>query len=265
MPSLPRADEAPLWVCGFLLLLVLAAHLAGLVALSNMNGSQTDVQPPAILRVGWIAAPEAVSDAAPAPPSPSVMRETPVRQPAPTRASTTSGRQTPSKPAVPPTRRQTVAAPRQSSEPEPESTAVSAIPAESGLPATAPTRADIATAVEAMVSEKAGRGGQATGGAADGGADIIPPDFRANYLSNPKPEYPPLSHRLREQGIVKLRVHVTAQGRADAVTLHNSSGYGRLDKAASDVVRSWRFSPARRAGAFVAAWVVVPIKFELRD
>ena len=266
--SSPHAtDEVPLWVRGVLLLLILVAHLAGLVALSNMNGSQTDVRPSVILRAGWIV-PEAVPDTAPGPsaqPSPSVAQQTPVVQPTPTRVAT-PGRRTRARPDAPQVRRQTFAPPQQSPEPEPT--------AENSPPST-PTRADIAAAVEVMTSGEAGsgeksgkgergeRGERATGGAVDG--EIVAPDFKANYLSNPEPEYPSLSRRLREQGAVKLRVHVTEQGRADEVTLHESSGYGRLDKAAADAVWRWRFSPARRAGAFVAAWVVVPIKFELRD
>ena len=278
LSSLPHAtDEAPLWARGVLLLLILAAHLAGLVALSNMNGTQTDARPSAILRAGWI-----VPDAAPnTAPEPSAQTSPSVAQSTPTRVATrvaTPGRRTRARPATPQARRQTFA-PQQPS-PEPEPTAVSPAPAENSPPST-PTHADMAAAVEAMTSEEAGSGEQSGGGEQNGGGErgekseratggaldgeMIAPDFKANYLSNPEPEYPSLSRRLREQGTVKLRIHVTERGRANEVTLHESSGYGRLDKAAADAVWRWRFSPARRAGASVAAWVVVPIKFELRD
>jgi protein TonB len=103
------------------------------------------------------------------------------------------------------------------------------------------------------------------GGEGDWNRDYVGPDFNAGYLSNPEPEYPFQSRRLREQGLVKLRVHVTAEGRADEVTLHLSSGYDRLDRAALDAVRRWRFRPARRAGTPVAGWVVVPVRFELQS
>lgn len=97
----------------------------------------------------------------------------------------------------------------------------------------------------------------------EGGSDVVS-DFSANDLFNPKPVYPVLSRRLREQGVVKLRVHVTAEGTAGEVTLHASSGHERLDKAALDAVKRWRFRPVQQAGTPVAGWVIVPVQFELR-
>ncbi len=91
------------------------------------------------------------------------------------------------------------------------------------------------------------------------------PRFDAAYLDNPKPTYPPISRREREQGKVLLNVHVDASGAADQVSLHNSSGFERLDKAAITAVRRWRFVPARQGGEALAAWVVVPIVFSLKD
>jgi protein TonB len=95
-------------------------------------------------------------------------------------------------------------------------------------------------------------------------ANYVGPDFNVRYFSNPKPDYPPQSRRLREQGLVKLRVHVSEEGSTREVMLHTSSGYERLDNAALDAVRRWRFRPAQRAGTPVAGWVVVPVRFELQ-
>lgn len=88
--------------------------------------------------------------------------------------------------------------------------------------------------------------------------------LRANYLRNPKPGYPNLSRRLGEQGTVLLRVFVTAAGISTEVNLKRSSGYPRLDRAAHDAVRSWKFVPAKREEKAVDVWVVVPIKFSLK-
>ena len=88
--------------------------------------------------------------------------------------------------------------------------------------------------------------------------------LRANYLRNPKPGYPNLSRRLGEQGTVLLRVFVTAAGNSTQVDLKRSSGYPRLDRAAHDAVRSWKFVPAKREEKAVDVWVVVPIKFSLK-
>jgi protein TonB len=91
------------------------------------------------------------------------------------------------------------------------------------------------------------------------------PRFDADYLDNPKPAYPAISRRLNEQGRVMLRVHVTADGSATEVQLHASSGSPRLDQSALDTVRRWKFVPARLGPEPVAAWVLVPIAFTLKD
>ncbi|OGS91253.1 MAG: hypothetical protein A2Z95_02000 [Gallionellales bacterium GWA2_60_18] len=89
------------------------------------------------------------------------------------------------------------------------------------------------------------------------------PLFDADYLANPKPSYPALSRRLGEEGKVMLRVQVAASGLPLAVEVQAGSGSERLDRAALDAVRRWRFVPARRGSAAVAATVLVPIVFSL--
>lgn len=91
------------------------------------------------------------------------------------------------------------------------------------------------------------------------------PRFDADYLDNPKPAYPAISRRLNEQGRVTLRVHVAADGSAREVQLHASSGSPRLDESALATVRRWKFVPARLGQEPVAAWVLVPIAFTLKD
>lgn len=92
---------------------------------------------------------------------------------------------------------------------------------------------------------------------------IEPPDFSAAYLNNPAPAYPMLSRRLGETGTVALRVRVGDDGQASEVTIFRSSGFARLDQAAIDAVRRWRFVPAQQGGRPVAAWVTVPLVFRL--
>ncbi|MEW5863192.1 MAG: TonB family protein [Pseudomonadota bacterium] len=94
-------------------------------------------------------------------------------------------------------------------------------------------------------------------------APVTAPIFDADYLENPPPPYPPLARRLGEQGRVILRVLVNAEGRAEEVQIRTSSGYLRLDEAARDAVRHWKFVPAKRGSEAVRAWVLIPISFKL--
>ena len=94
-------------------------------------------------------------------------------------------------------------------------------------------------------------------------APIVLPNFNADYLNNPPPEYPATSRRMGEEGRVVLRVFVEASGLPSRVEIKSSSGFTRLDQAARDVVTQWRFVPARQGEEKIAAWVLVPIQFTL--
>ncbi|WP_246149068.1 energy transducer TonB [Candidatus Accumulibacter phosphatis] len=96
-------------------------------------------------------------------------------------------------------------------------------------------------------------------------ATISQPRFAADYLSNPAPTYPPLSRRMGEEGEVVLRVHVETSGRPSQIEVRKSSGSPRLDQAALDAVWHWRFVPAKRGEEALAAWVLVPITFHLKN
>lgn len=89
------------------------------------------------------------------------------------------------------------------------------------------------------------------------------PRFDAVYLHNPAPAYPLQSQQMNEEGSVLLSVLVSAQGAALSVQIKQSSGFARLDEAALEAVRQWRFVPAKRGAEPVEGWVVVPIFFRL--
>jgi protein TonB len=84
-----------------------------------------------------------------------------------------------------------------------------------------------------------------------------------NYRSNPLPKYPHLARQKHWQGVVWLLVDVSADGLVDDLRLEKSCGYRVLDKAASQAVRRWKFSPARRAGLVVESQVRIPVRFRL--
>nr|WP_321239126.1 energy transducer TonB [uncultured Tolumonas sp.] len=96
-------------------------------------------------------------------------------------------------------------------------------------------------------------------------APVEAPKFNAAYLSNPAPVYPRRSRMLEEEGIVKLQVHVSEEGNALGVQLFKSSGFPRLDDAALNAVKRWRFVPAKRGDQSIEGWVIVPVSFKLRS
>ncbi len=106
---------------------------------------------------------------------------------------------------------------------------------------------------------------EASATAAPAATEITQARFDANYLKNPAPAYPAMSRRLGEEGRVVLRVFVDVEGRPEQIELKNSSGFPRLDQAAEDAVRRWKFAPARRGDEAVATWVAVPIVFNLHS
>jgi len=247
-------DSMPFAAQGFLLVLVVCLHAAGAAALSRLPGPTWHGEKSAILRASWIE--NAPSLSAPSlslpPPSVEPARLHPVPPPLPPARSAKPPRQRVRPEVSVPSQRQTSAA---------QSAPVPAVVD------TAPdVSADLAAsegsppAVSAAVATSEAAGGEERGW----GRDYVGPDFNVSYFSNPEPEYPSLSRRQREQGLVKLRVHVTEEGRAGEVMLHMSSGYERLDRAALDAVKRWRFRPAQRKGMPVAGWVVVPVRFELQ-
>jgi len=89
------------------------------------------------------------------------------------------------------------------------------------------------------------------------------PDYRADYLNNPRPVYPMLARRLGYSGKVLLNVEVMAEGSAGQILIYASSGHDVLDNAALQAVKGWRFNPARQAGRAITKWFIVPVNFSL--
>ena len=94
-------------------------------------------------------------------------------------------------------------------------------------------------------------------------AAVVLPSSDADYLNNPAPVYPRMSRRMGEQGTVLVRVLISADGRAEQAEIRTSSGYARLDEAALDTVKRWRYVPGKRAGTAEAMWFNVPVRFVL--
>lgn len=86
-------------------------------------------------------------------------------------------------------------------------------------------------------------------------------DLSSKMISADPPRYPLDSRRKREQGTVILQVLLSADGRVASVSVSQSSGFERLDKAALDAVRRWRWSPTLRGGQAVMVTGRVRIPF----
>ncbi|HWY42585.1 MAG TPA: energy transducer TonB [Candidatus Sulfotelmatobacter sp.] len=79
----------------------------------------------------------------------------------------------------------------------------------------------------------------------------------------PDPEYTEEARKAKLQGTVTLRVLVSADGRAGRVKIIKGLGLG-LDERAMDMVRQWRFEPARDAGRHaITEWVTVETTYRL--
>ena len=83
------------------------------------------------------------------------------------------------------------------------------------------------------------------------------------YIREPVPRYPPQSRRLKEQGLVVLRVLIDEKGQACDIEIESSSGHVRLDHAAKAAVAQAMFRPYVEDGAPRRALVLIPIEFSL--
>lgn len=173
-------------------------------------------------------------------------------------ATTPPARQTPPPRPAPPPRSATTAAPALTPPPTPSL-------APSTTPAPTVTRASEPDTARSENTASAPAAAPAADTPAAPATPVVAARFDADYLHNPPPAYPSLSRRLGEEGRVLLRAHVLPDGRADSVEIKQSSGSPRLDAAALDTVRRWRFVPARQGNDSVPSWVLVPIAFRLEN
>jgi periplasmic protein TonB len=93
-------------------------------------------------------------------------------------------------------------------------------------------------------------------------AQIIPASA-VQYLEPPRLVYPRASRRAGEAGRVVLRVYIDEAGMPRQVMLNQSSGFPRLDEAASAAVHAARFKPYSDNGRPLAGWALVPLSFDL--
>lgn len=89
---------------------------------------------------------------------------------------------------------------------------------------------------------------------------IVPPTIIFKVL----PAYPASALQKGLEGIALLSVYIGLGGLPEKVETKTSSGMVALDEAATKAVAQWRFSPASSAGAAIASWFEVPVRFAIR-
>ncbi|WP_414712609.1 energy transducer TonB [Sphingobium sp.] len=89
-------------------------------------------------------------------------------------------------------------------------------------------------------------------------------DLGAQMIAGKPPRYPVESRRKHEQGTVVLSLIVGLDGAVESISVAQSSGSARLDNAARDAVKGWRWKPILRGGQPVRVKGVVEIPFILR-
>ena len=89
------------------------------------------------------------------------------------------------------------------------------------------------------------------------------PTSSVEYLEPLQVEYPRLSKRLGETGIVMLRIFIDEAGRVRDAQVGRTSGHPRLDDAAMAAVQKARFKPPTVNGQAVSGYAQVPVDFQL--
>jgi TonB family protein len=95
-----------------------------------------------------------------------------------------------------------------------------------------------------------------------------PPGFLAPKAAEPRDvsmaKYARESFLDGEEGVVGLRLRVRQDGSVSDIQLTQSSGSARLDQAAQDLVKDWRYQPATISGSPVEAMISVEIIWALQ-
>ncbi len=80
------------------------------------------------------------------------------------------------------------------------------------------------------------------------------------------PLYPPKSAKLGEQGVTRLNLSITEDGKVSQALVMSSSGYHRLDETIKlHAVRFWKFIPCTRNAKPVACWLSMDFRWAIEN
>ncbi len=155
--------------------------------------------------------------------------------------------------------------PQPPAEPQPEAAAEPTPPVQTAAAAPRPPRPARPPAAPGQMRLDAGIGAlpDPSFGAQAMGA-VVPPGTDAGQRNAP-PDYPAESRRRGEEGVVRLALRVGTDGRVEGAEVATSSGFPRLDQAAVEAARRWRFRPATQGGIPVVATLPTAVHFRLTD
>ncbi|MBB6124072.1 energy transducer TonB [Sphingobium subterraneum] len=112
-----------------------------------------------------------------------------------------------------------------------------------------------------------------TGGSGDGGgimpADPPPPPVITEARPDParmkdfQPPYPASMIRAQIEGFATVRVHITAQGRVDAIERIEATSDAFWSATREQALSRWRFRPATRDGVAIESERVMTVRFRL--
>lgn len=87
--------------------------------------------------------------------------------------------------------------------------------------------------------------------------------IRRQKIDGSKPSYPLISRRLREEGIVVVRLCVNPGGTVEKVDVLRSSGYQSLDNSALHALTKWKFSSSDSMDSKAVDCFRLPVQFTL--
>lgn len=118
------------------------------------------------------------------------------------------------------------------------------------------------TIIEARATEPT------SSGHGTGVAPIAAPVIQAPMIDTrmplSEPDYPPSEIRAGHAGTVVLSIYVLETGRVGDVRIEQSSGFPKLDSAATREAKRWKLKPGSQDGRPTAMWKTLPITFQLK-
>ncbi len=84
-------------------------------------------------------------------------------------------------------------------------------------------------------------------------------------LFSPHPDYPERAEKRGFEGVVKIKIFVSAQGFVEKIEVISNTGKDILVDAVLEKVKQWRFHPAKRQGKAIPSSTVKQFRFVLEE